>query len=102
MKNLYLLLLAILFLIGCSKGSDPSPTNPGTSMYFPASSGTWETTSTTDLGWKTSAIADLKNFLAQKNTKSFMILVNGKIAMEEYLTDRLRLQNGNGTAQAKH
>ena len=72
-------------LFGCSKDSDPAPTPPDTSMYYPANSGSaWETTAVSQMGWKTSAIADLKTFLAQKHTKSFMILVNGRIVMEEY------------------
>jgi CubicO group peptidase (beta-lactamase class C family) len=54
-------------------------------MYFPPnSSSEWTTTSMEQLGWNTSAVEDLKTFLSQKNSKSFMILVNGKIAMEEY------------------
>lgn len=84
MKNIYLLLLVMLCSISCRKGSEPAPTTPDTSLYFPTNTGTWQTTSTTELGWKTSAVADLKTFLAQTNTKSFMILVNGRIVMEEY------------------
>jgi hypothetical protein len=34
--------------------------------------------------WNQNAVQPLKDFLTQKNTKSFMILVNGRIAMEEY------------------
>ncbi|MBX2923517.1 MAG: serine hydrolase [Chitinophagaceae bacterium] len=54
-------------------------------MYFPASSGAaWETTSASELGWNQGAIQSLKDFLIEKNTKSFMILINGRIVMEEY------------------
>jgi CubicO group peptidase (beta-lactamase class C family) len=54
-------------------------------MYFPAASGTeWETTPISSLGWNQTAIQPLKDFLIQKNTRSFMILVNGRIVMEEY------------------
>ena len=85
MKAMNILLFVLLSLLSCSKDDDPMQENPDTSMYFPANSGTeWETTSVTQLGWNTNAIGDLKNFLAQKNTKSFMILVNGRIVMEEY------------------
>jgi len=43
-------------------------------MYFPANSGTeWETTSVSELGWNQNAVQPLKDFLVQKNTKSFMI-----------------------------
>ncbi|MBX2930738.1 MAG: serine hydrolase [Chitinophagaceae bacterium] len=54
-------------------------------MYFPPNVGSdWETASASQLGWNIGAIDNLKTFLSQKNTKSFMILVNGRIVMEEY------------------
>jgi len=54
-------------------------------MYFPSNTSTdWETISIASLGWNQSMIQPLKDCLIQKNTKSFMILVNGKIVMEEY------------------
>ncbi|MDN3586905.1 serine hydrolase [Pedobacter aquatilis] len=85
MKNLNLLLLISLSLISCKKGSNPTPTNPDTGIYFPANgSTTWETTTPAQLNWNSNAIADLKTYLTQKNSKSFMILVNGRIVMEEY------------------
>ncbi len=85
MKIVNILLLIMLSLMCCQKNDNPTPTNADTSTYFPANSDRqWETISTTQLDWDTNAIVDLKTFLAQKNTKSFMILVNGRIAMEEY------------------
>ena len=77
------ILLFILFLMArCTKDNQPSPDSP---MYFPANTGSeWEKISPSELGWNAAAIEDLKTFLAQKNTRSFMILVNGRIAMEEY------------------
>jgi CubicO group peptidase (beta-lactamase class C family) len=54
-------------------------------MYFPADANSaWETQSFSSLGWNQDAAQALKDFLIQKNTKSFMILVNGRIVMEEY------------------
>ncbi len=83
MRNLQILLFVCLSLVSCKKESSPAPAD--TSMYFPPnSSSEWTTTSMEQLGWNTSAVEDLKTFLSQKNSKSFMILVNGKIAMEEY------------------
>jgi CubicO group peptidase (beta-lactamase class C family) len=76
-------LLCSLIIISCSKGSDPAPAPAG--MYFPpVNNSTWEKTSPQNLGWNTSALQDLKTFLASKNTQSFMILVNGRIVVEEY------------------
>jgi len=54
-------------------------------MYFPTNgSNAWETTSSSSLSWNQNEIQALKDYLIQKNTKSFMILVNGRIVMEEY------------------
>lgn len=55
-------------------------------MYFPPNDGstTWETKSIADLGWNQSAVQPLLDYLALKNSKSFIILVNGRIVMENY------------------
>ena len=84
MRYLTLLVLAILFT-GCEK-SDDIPQNPTTEVFYypPTTGSTWETKSIASLGWNQSAVQPLKDYLAQKNTKSFMILVNGRIVMEEY------------------
>ena len=85
MIRLSLLVLAFSVLTSCSKNQDPNPSNPLTSMYFPPNSGTtWETVSPSTLGWNQTAMQPLKEYLSLKYTKSFMILVNGRIAMEEY------------------
>jgi CubicO group peptidase (beta-lactamase class C family) len=84
----YLKLLSLLFLsatLACNKDDDEPPSTPPESMYFPPNTGTaWETTSISSLGWNQNAVQPLKDYLIQKNTKSFMILVNGRIVMEEY------------------
>ncbi|MFA5573908.1 MAG: serine hydrolase [Brumimicrobium sp.] len=85
MKNISILLFLLLSLMSCNKDDQTTEKIVDTSMYFPTNySSEWETTSTTQLNWNEDAIVDLKNFLAQNNTKSFMILVNGRIVMEEY------------------
>ena len=86
MTNLKLLLLLFsTLLIGCNKkDADVEPT-PNESMYFPPNSGSaWQTTTPSSLGWNDSAVQPLKEYLIQKNTRSFIILVNGRIVMEEY------------------
>lgn len=68
----------------CNKPLVPTPstTDP---MYYPSNSNdVWATTTPTALGWKLDKINPLKDYLSQKNTKSFIILVNGKIVIEEY------------------
>lgn len=73
--------VVLVFLLGCK--DDPEP--KGEPMYFPSNSGTdWETKTAASLAWNVSAIQPLKDYLLAKNTKSFMILVNGRIVMEEY------------------
>ncbi|MDD5152229.1 MAG: serine hydrolase, partial [Flavobacterium sp.] len=44
----------------------------------------WETKSIADLGWKQSEVQPLLDYLALKNSKGFIILVNGRIVMENY------------------
>jgi CubicO group peptidase (beta-lactamase class C family) len=82
MKYLEFLVIAAFVFSGCSKDDE---LNPDESMYFPSNTGTdWETKSISSLGWNQSAVQPLKDYLLEKNSKSFMILVNGRIVMEEY------------------
>jgi CubicO group peptidase (beta-lactamase class C family) len=81
MKHIHLLLLLFLPLLSCSKKDDNL--NPDDTMYFPSASA-WETKSLASLGWNESAVQPLKDYLVQSHSKSFMILVNGRIVMEEY------------------
>jgi CubicO group peptidase (beta-lactamase class C family) len=84
MRHLKIILLMLLSLLGCNKQEEPQP-NTNESMYFPSNTSTdWETKSIASLGWNQSMLQPLKDYLIQKNTKSFMILVNGRIVMEEY------------------
>ncbi|MCV6630047.1 MAG: serine hydrolase [Flavobacteriaceae bacterium] len=90
MKHFYfpkLLLVLCLFLVSCGKDEDKEevPSNPvPTSMYFPPSSGDWETLTIADMQWEDAAVQPLQDFLSNTNTKSFMVLVNGRIVMESY------------------
>ncbi len=53
--------------------------------YFPPLLGSeWETITPTDAGFCTDDLDSLSTFLAEKNTKAFIILKDGKIAFEEY------------------
>jgi CubicO group peptidase (beta-lactamase class C family) len=85
MKHLFCV-VTIVTLFSCQKNDsvitpDPVPET----MYFPSNTdNNWETRPIAGLGWNEAAIQPLKDYLIQKNTKSFMILVNGRIVMEEY------------------
>ena len=59
--------------------------SPNELMYFPPNdSNSWETKSLQNLGWNVAAVSPLLDFLQLKNTKSFIILVNGRIVLENY------------------
>lgn len=86
-KSIIFLFFLFLTLSSCSKNTDDEQLTPPTTMYFPPNnSTTWQTQSAASLGWNQNALQPLKDFLAQKNTKSFMILLNGRIVMETYFT----------------
>ena len=54
-------------------------------IYFPPTTGTqWETVDPASLGWCTENIPPLLDFLGDNNTKAFIILKDGRIAIEEY------------------
>jgi len=75
-----LLLFLILGFTGCKKTPDEKK-----ALYFPQiGSQTWETVTPASLGWNATALTDLYTFLSQKNTRAFIILVDGKIAAEQY------------------
>lgn len=53
--------------------------------YFPPLSGDqWATIDPNDLGWCQEGIAGLYSFLEEKETKAFIVLKDGKIAVEKY------------------
>jgi len=54
-------------------------------LYFPPITGTtWDTISPTALGWNTEQIDTLYDFLMKTNTKAFIVLKDGRIAIERY------------------
>lgn len=84
MKHCAFFFVLLAAIAGCGK-DDPIQKTPDESMYFPAGTNAgWETKTPASLGWNASAVQPLRDYLTQSNTKSFMILVNGRIVMEEY------------------
>ena len=56
-------------------------------LYFPPLNFTsWETTTLSDLNWNETAFEELKTFLEDTNTESFILLKHGKIVIEEYFS----------------
>ena len=85
MRNITCILLLLLSIVSCSKNDNEIQQTPTESMYYPSNtSASWETKSLSSLGWNQNAVQPLKDYLNQKGIKSFMILVNGRIVMEEY------------------
>ncbi|MDP5096358.1 MAG: serine hydrolase, partial [Flavobacterium sp.] len=81
MKKSIIFVIALL-LFSCSS-EDTS--NNEEAMYFPPiGSSTWETKTISNLGWNQDAVQPLLDYLELKNSKSFIILQNGRIVMENY------------------
>lgn len=81
----FCLLLVLFILSSCSTSDNDTPQENPEAMYFPQNnSDSWETKTPASLGWNENAIQPLLDFLSEKHTKSFMILVNGRIVMENY------------------
>jgi hypothetical protein len=79
-KTIYSLLILIL-CINCSSDSSQTKQTPIETAHFPPLTGTsWTTKSLKSLGWKQEAVQPLLDYLELKNSKSFIILVNGHSA----------------------
>ncbi|RZJ30836.1 MAG: class C beta-lactamase-related serine hydrolase [Flavobacterium sp.] len=88
-----IIFLFILAAIGCSSSDEQSQT-PQQNLYFPPiGSDSWETKSIADLGWNSSAVQPLLDYLSEKHSKSFIILVDGKIVMENYFNGQTATDN---------
>ncbi|WP_299114865.1 serine hydrolase [uncultured Winogradskyella sp.] len=77
----------IIALFSCSTNENIIPEVPisDNSIYFPPlDSNTWETIPAATVGWNNEAMQPLLEFLDNSNTKSFIILHNGKIVNESY------------------
>ncbi|ESU20621.1 beta-lactamase [Flavobacterium cauense R2A-7] len=97
MKHFIVPLFFLATLLSCSSDSEvvtATPTPTPETMYFPPLTGdTWETKSIAALGWNQSAVAPLETYLNDKHTKSFIILVNGRIVMERYFNGHTATDN---------
>jgi CubicO group peptidase (beta-lactamase class C family) len=86
MKSTQFILFVVLIVICNSCSSETKITESST--YFPPKTGLeWETKSPASLGWNEAALPDLLNYLELKNTKGFIILVDGKMVVEEYFNN---------------
>lgn len=68
----------LLCFIGIKQGQAQS-------LYFPPSTGNqWDTLSLAQLGWCSSEVPALYDYLGNTNTKAFIVLKDGKIVLEKY------------------
>jgi len=91
--RMFLFILGMLS-IACSTDVDSTTEDDinaeetAVNLYFPPLNSTeWETTTLTEQKWDEVAAQALYTFLAEKNTKAFIVLKNGRIAMEWYGTE---------------
>ncbi|WP_312345587.1 serine hydrolase domain-containing protein [Chryseobacterium binzhouense] len=92
-KNLFSVWIFLLLFFACSTDSSEevpakSENSPSEEpMYFPPNnSDLWETKTISSPGWNQTKVQDLLTYLETKNTKSFIILQNGRIVMENYFS----------------
>ena len=85
MKKILISVLIIPIFFSCSTNDKNLTPTPIQNLYFPPlTGGIWETTPITQLNWNSAAVQPLLDYLELKHSKSFIILVNGKIVMENY------------------
>ncbi|MFD0993370.1 hypothetical protein [Tenacibaculum geojense] len=88
-KSLLVFICLSLFL-NCTSDTDNSVTDDidNDEVYFPPiNSDIWESKSLSELGWNENELQPLLSYLEEKNTKSFIILYNGKIVIESYMNN---------------
>jgi CubicO group peptidase (beta-lactamase class C family) len=78
MKHTLLLLVWLLSL-----GALPAYAQQS-ALYFPPAAGAWATTSPQSLGWCQPQLDSLLAFLGRKQTKSFLVLKDGRMVVERY------------------
>ncbi len=86
MKLICSIFISMAFLSSCSENNNLSEYVPiENELYFPPDNGSeWETIDFNSLNWNESELENLFNHLATNNTRAFIVLKNGKIAIEKY------------------
>ena len=85
MKTILIFLFAVSAFSCNSSDDDATGAPDDVSLYFPPLTGSeWETQSMTDLGWNPEELDPLLEFLEASHSRSLIILVDGKIVVEEY------------------
>ncbi|MDB9721167.1 beta-lactamase family protein [Winogradskyella sp.] len=90
MRHVICLCLSFTFIISCASGDNSTTIQQPASntIYFPPlNSEIWETKTSSELNWNTNQLQPLIDYLEEKNSKSFMILHEGKIVVEHYFNE---------------
>lgn len=81
----FLQLILVVFLLACVNDDSVIIPPEQAALYFPPlNSDTWETKTPTELNWNTLNLTNLLSYLDQNNTRAFIVLMDGKIVVEEY------------------
>jgi len=81
----YLILLAFIIHVLYSCKKDSKDTLPQSQIYFPPIGSTeWKSLTPESLGWNTDGLPALYDYLAQQDTRAFLVLKDGKIVIEKY------------------
>ncbi|MEP3836307.1 MAG: serine hydrolase [Algibacter sp.] len=88
-KLTYVILILVTSFLSCSTDDaiTKEESNNNATYFPPLNSNSWETTAISDLDWNENHVQPLLDFLEEKNTKSFIILHHGKIALEAYFNN---------------
>ncbi len=80
-----MILFVLLMTVSCSSDDSPEQEQIDEGIYFPPlNSDTWETKTVDELNWNEAQLQPLLDYLEEKNSKSFIILHDGKIVVESY------------------
>lgn len=81
------ILMSLTFALSCSNDNDTTNEQEpqDEAIYFPPlNSDAWETKTIAELGWNADELQPLLDYLEEKNSKSFMVLHDGKLVIEAY------------------
>ncbi len=92
MRKIILLMILILFCNCKTREVIIEPEQAPTTSYFPSNTN-WETVSPQLYQFKQDKINELYAFLESKNTKSFIVLINGRIVLEKYFGNHTEQSN---------
>ncbi|RZS93957.1 serine hydrolase domain-containing protein [Aquimarina brevivitae] len=86
MRFLFPLLPLCILLFGCSSSDETVTTTiPQEEMYFPSTANdNWDTVDIASLNWNEEELTGLFMHLETNNTRAFIVLKNGRIAIEKY------------------